>query len=729
MTQLIRLKLRTASEEGFLVTLTCDRYQLEVDGFLPNIPSELRDAFQKWQSNYLQLDTARQPIMGVDIQDTNFRIVPKSATNFSRIETVDRLKKELNNWLNSDYPEWQKIRETLIALADRLHREHSSDIQFILDTNEANICRLPWQEWDLSLQYYPNTEIALVTANNTATINTIDRDRHLHPHTNKQKIRILAVFGNNYNLDTDRDLKIIDSLQQKNAEVVFLEQPNLKDLCQTLWDDRGYHIFIFIGHSGSKEDGKIGWIQINDRETLTIESFKNALKQAIDKGLQLAIFNSCDGLGLASQLAELSLPQSIVMREPIPDEVAIEFINYFFQALTANKSLFTSLNIAKKRLELFHAKYPGSTWLPVLCLQSTAKIFHWQETLDEISSKAKLKRQNQYLPKVISIIVILCLVFFIIFSNKFSTTSLEKIIFSSNSSSIASINNLPYGNWQYGGSTTWQPIRDSIDRKIEGEHPKFQLIYTEHPILPSGSGTGIKMLLEDRISFVQSSRPISDSEYKIARQRGLILKQIPIAIDSLAVAVSPDLNVKHLTIQQLKNIYSGRIANWQELGGEDLPIVPFARPSGSGTTEFFQENILGDRAFSDRVIFIDNKKQILKDFDRPENKGGIYFASAREIIGNCQLKPLPISRRSIDNFISPYLGTLASPERCQQQPNKLNLEAIGSGDYPLTRRLFVITSVSNYVEVRVGESYANLLLTDEGQKAIEKLGFIPLKTF
>jgi phosphate transport system substrate-binding protein len=237
------------------------------------------------------------------------------------------------------------------------------------------------------------------------------------------------------------------------------------------------------------------------------------------------------------------------------------------------------------------------------------------------------------------------------------------------------------------------------------------------------------MLLEDRISFVQSSRPIADYEYKIARQRGLILKQIPIAIDALAVAVSPDLNIKHLTIQQLKNIYSGRVTNWQELGGEDLPIVPFARPLRSGTTEFFQENILGDRTFSDRVIFIDNKKQILKDFDLPENKGGIYFASAREIIGNCQLKPLPISRRSIDTFVSPYRDELASPEKCQQQLDRLNLEAIESGDYPLTRRLFVITSVSNYVEVRVGESYANLLLTDEGQRTIEKLGFIPLKTF
>jgi ABC-type phosphate transport system substrate-binding protein len=740
--QLIRLKLRAVSEEGFLVTLTCDlqgrlaprdrastalRDRLEVDGFLPNLSLELREAFQQWQINYRQLDAIRQCFIIPKKDNSSFRLTPKSATIFSRIEAVDRLKKELNNWLNSYHSEWQKIREALIALADRLHQEHSSDIQLILDTTEANLCRLPWQEWDLLTQYYPHTEIALVTANNTAaTVNTVSRDSI---DSNTNKIRILAVFGNDYNLNTNSDLEIIDRLKQKNAEVVFLDRPSLKDLCQTLWDDRGYHIFIFIGHSSSREDGKIGWIQVNENESLTIESFKNALKQAINKGLQLAIFNSCDGLGLASQLAELNLPQSIVMREPIPDEVAIEFLAYFFQAFTTNNSLFTSLHIAKKRLEPFQTKYPGSTWLPILCLQPSTKVLNWQEITNNNYTSIEPKKLTRSTSKFATVILGILFSFIIGISSQYFTPSLARIILPNNHSSLSSIQNLPQGTWQYGGSTTWQPIRNSIDQKINQKYSKFQLIYTEHPILPSGSGTGIKMLLDGQISFVQSSRSIVDNEYKIARQRGLILKQIPIAIDSLAVAVSPSLKIKGLTIKQLKNIYNGRLTNWQQLGGEDIPIIPYARSLESGTTEFFQQNILGNQSFSDRVIFVDNKNQIFENLNQPEYRGGIYFASATEIVSNCQLKSLPISRRSTNLFISPYRGELNPPEKCQKQPNRLNLEAIENGDYPLTRRLFIITSANNYIEVKIGESYANLLLTDEGQELIKKAGFIPLKSF
>jgi ABC-type phosphate transport system substrate-binding protein len=723
MVQLIRLKLRAASEEGFLVTLTSSCQQLEIDGFIPYLPQNLREAFQEWQDNYRQSETIERYFTKVDRDNPNLRIAPKSVTAFSQAETVDRLKKELNSWLNSYHPEWQKIRETLIALADRLHREHFTDIQFILDTNTTNLYRFPWQEWDLLAEYYPHAEIALAMTNNTVTKTPLVKPERNEKNT---KVRILAVFGDSYNLNTNADLEILDRLHQNNAEIVFLERPDSKELCQKLWEDRGYHIFIFIGHSSSREDGKIGWIQINERENLTIESFKNSLKQAINKGMQLAIFNSCDGLGLASQLAELNLPQSIVMREPIPDEVAIEFLAYFFQAFTSNKSLFASLHAAKKRLEPFHLKYPGSPWLPVLCVQPSTNIFTWQKSdRDSLSNIARLSQSKL---KIIAIAFSILLSFLIGIGSQSFLPSLAQIIHLNNYSTIASVQNLPLGNWQYGGSTTWQPIRDSIDKKIVKKHPQFRLIYTEHPLLPSSSGMGLEMLLDDRISFVQSSRPISENEYRIARQRGSILKQIPIAIDSLAIAVNPNLNIKSLTLEQLKNIYNGSLTNWQQLGGEDISIVPYSRPFESGTTEFFRQNILGNKDFSNRVIFIDNKKQIAQNISLPENKGAIYFASATEIVNNCQLKPLAISRYSTTSFVAPYRGELKSSESCRQQSDRLNLEAIEDGSYPLTRRLFVITSANNYIEVKVGESYANLLLTDEGQDLIKKAGFIPLKS-
>jgi hypothetical protein len=84
---------------------------------------------------------------------------------------------------------------------------------------------------------------------------------------------------------------------------------------------------FFAGHS--ETDNNQGKIWINKTQYLTIEDLKYGLRKAIRSGLQLAIFNSCDGLGLGFDLAELNIPQIIVMREPIPDAVAQEFLKYF----------------------------------------------------------------------------------------------------------------------------------------------------------------------------------------------------------------------------------------------------------------------------------------------------------------------------------------------------------------------------------------------------------------
>ena len=93
---------------------------------------------------------------------------------------------------------------------------------------------------------------------------------------------------------------------------------------------------------------------------------------------------------------------------------------------------------------------------------------------------------------------------------------------------FASCEAVPTGNWFYGGSTTWAAIRQAADTKINQAAPGFQLTYTQDPIRPPSSGNGIDMLIQGKISFSQSSRPIQDDEYKTAAQRGIELKQIPV---------------------------------------------------------------------------------------------------------------------------------------------------------------------------------------------------------
>jgi ABC-type phosphate transport system substrate-binding protein len=706
----VRLKLRQTSEQGFLVTLTCDAKKLEIEGFLPVLPEDLQTAFSQWQTAYRQLEDVRSLIT-----QPGFRIVPKSVIIGSNSEYTQTVKTHLNQWLNSSESAWQTIREGLISLANQLHQEEEKEVQFILDVQEINLRRLPWQEWELLEKYYPNTEVAFSLSN------TQDLPIPTNIHSPKsKKIRILVVVGRSNGINTQSDLQVIKELEEKGAEVTCLLQPTLKDLCQELWSDRGYHIFIFIGHSSSQADGKIGWIEVNETESLSIEAFKNSLKEAIDKGLQLAIFNSCDGLGLANQLAELNLPQSIVMREPIPDEVAIEFLQYFFSEFTKNQSLFTSVQKAKKRLEPFKYRYPGSTWLPTLCLRSSVTPITWQK-LSKPRQKPSKTWQNIQL-----IIIASILSFALGLGTQLIIPSLSQAMTPQNST-IKSIEAFPHGIWQYGGSTTWTAIREEIDKKIKKEHPQFKLIYTQHPTLPPGSGSGIKMLLDGQISFVQSSRPLKDKEYELAFQRGILLQQIPIAIDGIAIAVNPSLNTTGLTIKQLRDIYTGKITNWSQLGGTELEITPYARSTQSGTTDFFQYNVLGTEKFSDRVVLVDDNKQAFKKISNIDNPGGIYITSATEVIHHCEVKALSLGRYSSNKLISLYKNEWKSSETCSPSQNQINFDAFFNGDYPLSRRLFIVINQNGQEDEQVGETYTKFLLTDEGQKLIKKAGFIPLR--
>jgi ABC-type phosphate transport system substrate-binding protein len=184
-----------------------------------------------------------------------------------------------------------------------------------------------------------------------------------------------------------------------------------------------------------------------------------------------------------------------------------------------------------------------------------------------------------------------------------------------------------------------------------------------------------------------------------------------------------------LTLEQIKGIYTGQITNWNQIGGPNLKITPYSRPLDSGTTEFFKENILGATNFSTDVVMIPTTTQALKRVGNFPNVGGIYYASAPEVINQCTVKTLPITRHTGSAFVAPYQGSLEPGEKCPGKHNELNLEALQNGEYPITRRLFVIIKQNGQVDEQVGEAYAKLLLTDEGQKLIKEAGFIPIRSF
>ena len=279
------------------------------------------------------------------------------STNFSVSETykprVRKLEQYLNSWLGS---------ESFRPIADKLREKFQTEDELLLliHTENGLLQRLPWHAWDF-FAAYPGADYALSSLGDTEKQL---KQRKPQPIAVKQKLSILAILGNNKGINIEVDRQEIAKFSK--ADVVFLDNPTREGLNRHLWEAPGWDIFYFSGHSSSSEDGATGTISLNKNETLAIADFKFALKGAISRGLQLVILNSCDGLGLAKELADLNIPQAIVMREPVPDMVAQEFLKHLLGALAKGKSLPLALREAREKLESLDNFFPSAMWLPVL---------------------------------------------------------------------------------------------------------------------------------------------------------------------------------------------------------------------------------------------------------------------------------------------------------------------------------------------------------------------------
>lgn len=295
----------------------------------------------------------------------------------------------------------------------------------------------------------------------------------------------------------------------------------------------------------------------------------------------------------------------------------------------------------------------------------------------------------------------------------------------STESTFADVDNVPSGLFNYGGSTSWAPLRLSVDPAIQTARPEFRLRYVDPTSGAASSSRGIEMLIDGELAFAQSSRPLEDTEFQRAQQRGFSLQQIPVAIDGLAVAVNPSLNLPGLTLAQLRQIYTGQVTNWQELGGTNLPITPYSRPVNSGgTVDLFREDVLGGQNFGQNVQFVNTTTAALRQL--ANEPGGIYYASAPEVVPQCTVKPVSLGRQT-GQFVAPYAGDYIPESQCPQRRNTLNIQAFNSGEYPLTRSLYVVVRQNGQIEEQAGSAYASLLLTNQGQDLISQSGFVRIR--
>ncbi|WGV25562.1 CHASE2 domain-containing protein [Halotia branconii] len=327
----------------------------KITGSLPAIP-ELSKLYRRWKLLYEAVHQCLGSNQRIKMHSQDITNI--SVNDFD--EVCHQLKTHINAWLKSE--SFQNIERQLRTLLNR-----DDEIRVIFETNITSLHRLPWQLWDF-FENYPKAELAL--SNHEYASPQVVRK------SSTNRVKILAILGNSVGIDIDKDRSWLQGLT--DTQTTFLVQPTRKELDEQLWN-QSWDILFFAGHSTSIADGETGKIYINPTESLTIYQFKNALKTAITNGLKLAIFNSCDGIGLARNLADLNIPQMIVMREGVPDLVAQEFLKNFLVAFALNKPFYLAVREARERLQGLENDFPCASWLPVIYQNPTTVPTTWQE--------------------------------------------------------------------------------------------------------------------------------------------------------------------------------------------------------------------------------------------------------------------------------------------------------------------------------------------------------------
>ncbi len=215
-----------------------------------------------------------------------------------------------------------------------------------------------------------------------------------------------------------------------------------------------------------------------------------------------------------------------------------------------------------------------------------------------------------------------------------------------------------------------------------------------------GSGVGISALMEGTTDIAMSSRKIKFDEKSKFQQAGKTVVEKIIAYDALAVIVNPANKVSQLTREQLEGIYTGKIKNWKEVGGDDLPIIVYCRETSSGTYEFFKEHILKNKNYMSSVLSMPATGAIIQSVS--QTKGAIGYVGLAYLSNS--VKAIKVSYDG-KTFVAP------------------SIETAKNKTYPVVRPLFFYYEKKSEAIV---SSFINYILSATGQKLVKDEGYIPL---
>jgi branched-chain amino acid transport system substrate-binding protein len=339
---------------------TGDEYQVKLSGQLPSV-KDLFASYQEWHQYY-------QALLQIIRESRAIEIEP-GIQNVSEIEfesLCQNLRIKINNWLND--LAFSEIKAKLYAF---LHRDE--EILVAIETDDEQLWRLPWHLWD----FFDTFHRAEVILSNLKFIRLETQKQRISPW-----VKVLIILGDSSDIDLDEDLKLWQKLWWRWTKYELIPKPQRqKEITDRLVQKRGLDILFFAGHSRSDRNCTTGTLYINENysnNSITINALEKSLRKAVRNGLQLSIFNSCDGIGLARRLLDYNMPRIVVMREKVPNKVAQEFLKHFLREFSSGQSLPVALRNAREKLEDIEDEFLCATWLPVLCQNSATSPLTWQ---------------------------------------------------------------------------------------------------------------------------------------------------------------------------------------------------------------------------------------------------------------------------------------------------------------------------------------------------------------
>jgi len=270
----------------------------------------------------------------------------------------------------------------------------------------------------------------------------------------------------------------------------------------------------------------------------------------------------------------------------------------------------------------------------------------------------------------------------------------------------ASIASQPAAYIQNKGSDTIVNLALAWAERYQQEHSNIRISVTG-----GGSGTGIAALLNGTVDIANASRQISPDEMQQAQAKGIKPEEFVIARDAIAVVVNPQNPVSRLTLQQISDLYSGKVSNWKELGGEDRPIVRLSRETNSGTHVYFLETVLRLGNKNDKTLFsmdtllLPSSEGIIAEVR--DNPNAIGYDGLGYVPTDGTVKVMAVAKDANSPYTLPSIGT------------------VNSETYPIARDLYMYTASDPQGAVK---DYLDWIRTSpEAQDIVGKLGFVPIK--